>query len=103
MRVFGLVLSLLAASFLVQAPAAAADLGVKIRFSSNEISVIHDFFHDYHVDEFLAACTLITGCIIPGAGTSRGTPIFHRPIWASKSDSVRTKFQSFTISFMTIT
>jgi hypothetical protein len=50
MRVFGLVLPLLAASFLVQAPAAAADLDVKIRFSSNEISVIHDFFHDYHSD-----------------------------------------------------
>lgn len=50
MRVFGLVLSLLAAPFLVQATAAAADLDVSIRFSSKEISVIHDFFHDYHVD-----------------------------------------------------
>ncbi len=50
MRVFGLILSLLAASFLVQAPAAEANLDVKIRFSSNEISVIHDFFHDYHSD-----------------------------------------------------
>jgi hypothetical protein len=51
MRVFGLVLSSLAASFLVQAPSAAADLDVRIRFSSNEISVIHDFFHDNHVDK----------------------------------------------------
>ena len=50
MRVPGLVLSLLAASLLVQATAAAADLDVSIRFSSNEISVIHDFFHAYHVD-----------------------------------------------------
>jgi len=50
MRVPGPVLSLLAAFLLVQATAAAADLDVSIRFSSNEISVIHDFFHDYHVD-----------------------------------------------------
>ena len=51
MRVPGPVLSLLAASLLVQATAAAAaDLDVSIRFSSNEISVIHDFFHDYHLD-----------------------------------------------------
>ena len=50
MRVPGPVLSLLAASLLVQATAAAADLDVSIRFSSNEISVIHDFFHDYHRD-----------------------------------------------------
>jgi len=50
MRVPGPVLSLLAASLLVQATAAAADLNVSIRFSSNEISVIHDFFHDYHLD-----------------------------------------------------
>jgi len=50
MRVPGPVLSLLAAFLLVQATAAAADLNVSIRFSSNEISVIHDFFHDYHLD-----------------------------------------------------
>ncbi len=50
MRVPGPVLSLLAAFLLVQATAAAADLDVSIRFSSNEISVIHDFFHDYHLD-----------------------------------------------------
>ena len=50
MRVFGLVIWTLVTSFLVQATAAAADLDVSIRFSSNEISVIHDFFHDYHLD-----------------------------------------------------
>ncbi len=53
MRVPGPVLSLLAASLLVQATAAAADLDVSIRFSSSEISVIHDFFHDYHLDNHL--------------------------------------------------
>jgi hypothetical protein len=51
MRVPGLVLSALAMAFLVQAPAAAADLDVSIRFSTKEISVIHDFFRDYHVDK----------------------------------------------------
>ncbi len=49
MRVLGLLLSTLAVTFLLQAPA-VADLDVSIRFSSNEISVIHDFFHNYHVD-----------------------------------------------------
>lgn len=51
MRIPGLVLSGLALSILAQAPAAAASLDVSIRFSSNEISVIHDFFRDYHVDK----------------------------------------------------
>ena len=51
MRVPGLVLSTLAVLFLVQAPAVAADLDVSIRFRSNEISVIHKFFHDYQVDK----------------------------------------------------
>ena len=51
MRIPGLVLSGLAISILAQAPAAAASLDVSIRFSSNEISVIHDFFRDYHVDK----------------------------------------------------
>jgi hypothetical protein len=44
MRVPGIVLSTLAAVFLAQAPVAAADLDVSI-------SVIHDFFRDYHVDK----------------------------------------------------
>jgi hypothetical protein len=51
MRVSGLILYGLAVSFLVQAPATAVDLDVSTRFSSNEISVIHDFFLDYHVDK----------------------------------------------------
>jgi len=51
MRILGLVLSGLAISILTQAPAAAASLDVSIRFSSSEISVIHDFFRDYHVDK----------------------------------------------------
>lgn len=51
MRVLGLVLSALIISFLPQAPAAAADLEVSIRFNSNEISVIHDFFRHHHVNK----------------------------------------------------
>lgn len=51
MQVLGLVLSALIITFLPQAPAAAADLEVSIRFSSNEISVIHDFFRHHHVDK----------------------------------------------------
>ena len=51
MRILGLVLSGLAVSILAQAPAAAASLDVSIRFSASEISVIHDFFRDYHVDK----------------------------------------------------
>ena len=51
MRILGLVLSGLAISILAQAPAAAASLDVSIRFSSSEISVIHNFFLDYHVDK----------------------------------------------------
>jgi len=51
MRVAGLILYGLAVSFLAQAPATAVDLDVSIRFSSKEISVIHDFFLDYHVDK----------------------------------------------------
>ncbi len=51
MRVLGLILSGLAVLFLAQAPAAAVDLDVSIHFSSNEISVIHNFFLDYHVDK----------------------------------------------------
>ena len=50
MRVLGLVLSALIILVLPQAPAAAADLEVSIRFSSNEISVIHDFFRDHQVN-----------------------------------------------------
>ncbi len=50
MRVLGLVLPALIILVLPQAPAAAADLEVSIRFSSNEISVIHNFFRDYHVN-----------------------------------------------------
>ena len=49
MRIPALFLSALVLSFL--APAAAADLDVSIRFSSGEISVIHDFFHDHRVDK----------------------------------------------------
>ena len=49
MQVLGLVLSALIITFLPQAPAAAADLEVSIRFSSNEISVIHDFYRYHHV------------------------------------------------------
>ena len=49
MRVLGLAMSVLAVSFLPQAPAAAADLEVSIRFSSGEISVIHDYFHNHYV------------------------------------------------------
>jgi hypothetical protein len=51
MRVLGLVLPALIILVLPQAPAAAVDLDVSIRFSSNEISVIHDFFRNYHVDK----------------------------------------------------
>jgi len=51
MRVPGLVLSGLAAALLTQSPAAVADLNVSVHFSTNEISVIHDFFRDYHVDK----------------------------------------------------
>ncbi len=49
MRVPAIVLSALVLLFL--APAAVADLDVSIRFSSKEISVIHEFFRDYHVDK----------------------------------------------------
>ena len=49
MRVCAIVLSALVLPFL--APAAAADLDVSIRFSSNEISVIHKFFRNYEVDK----------------------------------------------------
>ena len=49
MRVPAIALLALILSFL--APAAIADLDVSIRFSSKEISVIHEFFHDYHVDK----------------------------------------------------
>ncbi len=51
MRISAIVASVLALSFLAQIPAAVADLDVSIRFTSNEISVIHDFFRDYHVDK----------------------------------------------------
>jgi len=51
MRVLGLILSGLAVLLLAQAPAVAVDLDVSIHFSSKEISVIHDFFLDYHVDK----------------------------------------------------
>jgi len=49
MRIPAIVLSALVLPFL--APAAVADLDVSIRFSSDEISVIHDFFRDHRVDK----------------------------------------------------
>ncbi len=51
MRVLGLVLSALIISFLPQAPVAAAGLEVSVQFSSNEISVIHNFFRHHHVNK----------------------------------------------------
>jgi hypothetical protein len=50
MRILGFVLSGLVVLCFAQAPAAAADLDVSIRFSSNEISVIHDYFRSHRVD-----------------------------------------------------
>lgn len=46
MRISGLVVSSLVLTFL--ASAAQADVDVTIRFTSNEVSVIRDFFRDYH-------------------------------------------------------
>jgi hypothetical protein len=37
-------------SVLAPTPAALADLDVSVRFSVNETALIHEFFHDYHVD-----------------------------------------------------
>ena len=51
MRIPVLVASVLTLSFLAEVPVAVAGLDVSIRFSSNEISVIHDFFRDYQVDK----------------------------------------------------
>lgn len=50
MRILTLVASVLAISVLAQAPAAMAGLDVNIRFSSKEISVIHDFYRAIEVD-----------------------------------------------------
>ena len=49
MRVSAPLLLALILSFL--SPVAAADLDVSIRFSSNEKSVIYDYFNDSHVDK----------------------------------------------------
>ncbi len=51
MRILALVASALTLSFLAYSPAAVADLDVSIHFTSKEISVIHNFFRDYHVDK----------------------------------------------------
>ena len=51
MRIPALMTSALVLTFLAQTPLALADLDVSVRFSSKEISVIHDFFRDYHVDK----------------------------------------------------
>ena len=48
MRIPALVLSLLSLLFTAQLSASAADLEVSVRFSSKEISVIHDFYRDYN-------------------------------------------------------
>ena len=50
MRIFAIVASILAISFLAPMPAAVADLDVSVRFSVNETSIIREFFRDYHVD-----------------------------------------------------
>ena len=47
MRIPALVLSLLSLLLTAQLTASAADLEVSVRFSSKEISVIHDFYRDY--------------------------------------------------------
>lgn len=46
MRIPALVLSLLSLLFIGQLAASAADLDVSVRFSSKEISVIHDFYRE---------------------------------------------------------
>jgi hypothetical protein len=51
MRIPVLVASVLTLSFLAEVPVAVAGLDVSIRFSTKEISVIHDFFRDYQVDQ----------------------------------------------------
>ena len=50
MRIPALVISLLSLLFCAQISASAADLDVSVRFSSKEISVIHDYYRDY--DEY---------------------------------------------------
>lgn len=37
-------------AFLLQTPAGAADIDVTIRFSTKEISLIHDFYRNHRVD-----------------------------------------------------
>ena len=46
MRIPAILLSLLSLLFTVQLSASAADLEVSVRFSSKEISVIHDFYRE---------------------------------------------------------
>lgn len=51
MRISTILVWGLAIVWLVQAPAVSADLDVSIRFSSKEVSVIHDFYRQHQVDK----------------------------------------------------
>lgn len=48
MRIPALIISFLSLLVLGQLSASAAELDVSVRFSSKEISVIHDFFRDHY-------------------------------------------------------
>jgi hypothetical protein len=51
MRIPAILASSLLLAFLVQTPAAAADFDVSIRFSSKEISLIHEFYRSDRADK----------------------------------------------------
>jgi hypothetical protein len=51
MRIPVALVSSLVLAFIAQTPVEAADFDVSIRFSSKEVSLINEFFRNYHVDK----------------------------------------------------
>jgi hypothetical protein len=51
MRIAVVLVSGLILAFFAQASAEAADFDINIRFSSKEVSVMHEFFRHYHVEK----------------------------------------------------